>query len=67
MKNKKSQSLRIIGYMNSGRGITSMQALDKFGCFRLASRIHELRNMGYRITKTNVIRNKKQVAQYHIN
>jgi hypothetical protein len=67
MKNKKSQSLRIIGYMNSGRGITSMQALDKFGCFRLASRIHELRKMGYRITKTNVIRNKKQVAQYSLN
>jgi hypothetical protein len=67
MKNKKSQSLRIIGYMNSGRGITSMQALEKFGCFRLASRIHELRKMGYRITKTNVIRNKKQVAQYSLN
>jgi hypothetical protein len=33
------------------RGITAMQALNKFGCMRLASRISELRRMGYIISR----------------
>ena len=33
------------------RGLTAMQALDKFGCMRLASRISELRRMGYVISR----------------
>ena len=33
------------------RGITPMQALNKFGCMRLASRISELRRMGYVISR----------------
>ena len=33
------------------RGITAMQALNKFGCMRLASRISDLRRMGYDISR----------------
>ena len=33
------------------RGLTAMQALDKFGCMRLASRISDLRRMGYSISR----------------
>ena len=33
------------------KGITAMQALDKFGCMRLASRISDLRHMGYSISR----------------
>jgi len=53
--------------MLKGKGITPLQALNQFGCFRLAARIHELRGIGYNITKTNVVRNNKQFAQYNLN
>lgn len=33
------------------RGITPMQALEKFGCMRLASRISDLRKIGYVISR----------------
>ena len=33
------------------RGITPIQALNKFGCMRLASRISDLRKMGYAISR----------------
>lgn len=33
------------------RGITPIQALNKFGCMRLASRISDLRKMGYSISR----------------
>lgn len=68
MKNtNKSQSFRIYQYMAKGKSLTPMQALNSFGCFRLAARIHELRATGINITKTNVVRNNKQIAQYSIN
>jgi hypothetical protein len=53
--------------MLKGKGITPLQALNQFGCFRLAARIHELRSMGINVIKTNVVKNNKQFAQYSIN
>lgn len=68
MKNtNKSQSFRIYQFMRKGKGITPLQALSQFGCFRLAARIHELRGKGIKIKTTNVVRNNKQIAQYSIN
>jgi hypothetical protein len=63
----KSQSFKIHKFMLKGKGITPLQALNQFGCFRLAARIHELRSMGINVIKTNVVKNNKQFAQYSIN
>jgi hypothetical protein len=63
----KSQSFRILNFMKKGRGITPVQALNTFGCFRLASRIHELKSMGHNITTTKVTKNDKTFAQYNLN
>ena len=62
-----SQNKQIADYLNKGRKLTTLDALNKFGCFRLASRINDLRNDGMNIT-TKIIKldNKKQVAQYSI-
>jgi len=49
------------------RPITPIEALNKFGCFRLAARIHELKNMGWTIRSSKVNRNNKTVAQYSLN
>ena len=62
-----SQNKQIADYLNKGKKLTTLDALNKFGCFRLASRINDLRNDGINIT-TKIIKldNKKQVAQYSL-
>jgi len=62
-----SQNKQIADYLNKGKKLTPIEALNKFGCFRLAARIADLRNEGMNIvTKTIKLENKKQVAQYSI-
>ena len=62
-----SQNKQIADYLNKGKKLTTLDALNKFGCFRLASRINDLRNNGMNIvTKTIKLDNNKQVAQYSI-
>ena len=62
-----SQNKQIADYLNKGKKLTTIDALTKFGCFRLASRINDLRNEGMKIsTKIITLENKKQIAQYSI-
>ena len=49
VESKQSQCQRIVEYIRKFRSITSAQAMDDLGCFRLASRIHDLKRMGYPI------------------
>lgn len=44
-----SQLSRIRDHLKTGRALTPVQALDMFGCFRLAARIKDLREAGYQI------------------
>lgn len=46
---KISQRVKILDYMRKYGSITPREADDAFGCMRLASRIGELREMGYAI------------------
>ena len=49
------------------RPLTSIEALEGCGCFRLAARIKDLREQGYDIkTKTLILLDGKIVAQYHL-
>jgi hypothetical protein len=62
-----SQNKQIADYLNKGKKLTPIDALNKFGCFRLASRINDLRNDGMKIsTKIIKLENKKQIAQYSL-
>jgi hypothetical protein len=62
-----SQNQQIANYLQKGRKLTAIDALNKFGCFRLAARIADLRNDGMNIKTTIVkLKNKKQIAQYSI-
>ena len=48
----RTQNEKILKYLQTHkRGLTAMQALDKFGCMRLASRISDLRKVGYIISR----------------
>jgi hypothetical protein len=62
-----SQNKQIADYLNKGKKLTTLDALNKFGCFRLAARISDLRNDGMNIKTTTIkLENNKQVAQYSI-
>jgi hypothetical protein len=61
-----SQNNEILSYMAKGSAITPMDALKKFGCFRLASRINELRNDGHKIHRIMKERNGKRFASYYL-
>lgn len=46
---KKNQRERILQYINDFGSITNLDAIRDLGCQRLASRISELKKMGYPI------------------
>jgi len=63
----KTQNEKIKAYLNKGKSITPLDALNKFGCFRLSARIKNLRDEGLNIiTKYKTI-NGKTFACYSIN
>ena len=59
-----SQKKSILDWLSEGNTITSLQALNMFGCLRLASRISDLRSEGFPIAKEMIEVNGKRVAQY---
>lgn len=64
-KPKKSQSQQILQYMQTHKmGITPMQALKKFGCFRLSARISDLRKDGHIIKSELVHKDGRTFARY---
>lgn len=46
-----SQCKMILAHLKSGKSITPIDALAEYGCFRLASRICDLRQDGHNIHK----------------
>ncbi len=60
----KSQTQEIEEYLKKGNSLTPIEALEKFGCFRLGARIYDLKDKGYEFIVTTVIHGKKRYAQY---
>ena len=61
-----SQSKQIKHYLNSGYAITPLEALDKFGCMRLAAVIHDLKKEGMNIASETVTSaNGKRYSKYY--
>ena len=52
--NTSSQCAAIRRHLEAGNSITAVQALDAFGCFRLAARIKDLSNAGLPVERTLV-------------
>jgi hypothetical protein len=63
----KTQKQQIEAYLTKGKSITPMDALTKFGCFRLAARIADLRNDGLNIATKIISKKGKSYASYSIN
>lgn len=61
----------ILEWMTRGNTITSRQAIELFGCTRLAARVSDLRAMGHNVSKrTKTVKNRYgrtcNVAEYYI-
>lgn len=60
-----NQRFKILSLLQDGQTITSLDALDRFGCMRLASRISELKRKGIPIRSRFIkTENGKQVKEY---
>lgn len=57
-----TQSEAILAHLKQGHTLTPIDALNLFGCFRLAARIIELRRLGYNI----VTEGDKNYAVYRL-
>lgn len=49
-----SQTDAILTYLKTGKALTPLEALSRFGCFRLAARIKELREDGHAISTDKI-------------
>ena len=61
-----TQSEEILQHIKLFGKITPLEALNLMGCFRLASRINDLRKEGHDIKTTMVERNGKRFAEYSL-
>ena len=62
-----TQCAQIKDWLVKGNKLTSLEALNLFGCMRLASRIHDLRETGLAIhTERIQVASGKYVVQYSI-
>ena len=61
-----TQNQKILEYLKSGKKLTPITALKKFGCFRLSARIYNLKKEGHNIITENVTRQGKTFAEYSL-
>ena len=62
----KSQTDAILRHLQVEGSITPIKALERYGCFRLAARISDLRAQGHPIVTDTVTRNGKSYASYRL-
>jgi hypothetical protein len=61
-----SQNDRIASYLKAGKTLTPLQALAKFDCWALSSRVSDLNKRGMDVKMDLVKKGKKQFAKYYI-
>lgn len=62
-----SQNNSILEYLKQGNSITALEALKSFQCMRLASRVNDIKNMGYEVISSMIeIPSGKKVASYRL-
>lgn len=61
------QNLQILNHLQEGKSLTPLEALSQYGVFRLAARIHDLRDAGVEVKCEKVeLSNGKSVARYSL-
>ena len=64
----KTQNAQILSHLKSGKQITPIEALREYGCFRLAARVFELREIGWPIEcERRSMESGKMIGVYSLN
>lgn len=63
---QKTQNEAILSALLAGDTLTPLDALRRFGCFRLGARIWDLKERGHNITMEMVSANGKRFASYRL-
>ena len=66
MKRLTGQNRAILNYLESGGSLSSIEALNRFQCFRLAARVRDLRKAGHNIQTKTVKEDGKKYAVYSL-
>jgi len=66
MKRLDSQCNRILRYLQSGKTLTPLDGLRRFGTLRLGARVYELKRAGHPIQSKLVKRGSAHVAEYSL-
>lgn len=61
-----NQADAILEHLKRGDAITPIDALNLYGCFRLAARIDDLRKSGHFIETEIIKKDGKKYARYYI-
>jgi hypothetical protein len=60
-----NQNLMVLAHLKTGKELTPLEALNDYGCFRLAARIYELKRRGWPIhCERRAMHNDKVVGVY---
>lgn len=62
----RTQTDRIVDFLATGKSLTPIQALRKFGCMRLGARAYDLRKDGHDIRSEMVSVGGKRIARYRL-
>jgi len=61
-----SQDTAILNYLKKGKKLTPLDALHRFGCFRLSARVYDLRGRGHNIVSKTIQVSGKRVSEYSL-
>jgi len=60
-----SQEKEILGHLKN-KPLRPMEALRRYGCLRLAARVHDLRCKGHRVKMRWIQTTDKRFAEYYL-
>lgn len=63
---KLTQTQAIQKHLQDGNSITEMEALNMFGCFRLASRIYDIKQNWVKVVKEMIGKRGASFASYRV-
>ena len=67
LETSRTQGGRILAHLLTGEALTALEALDRFGCSRLAARIGDIKAMGYSVhAKMVTLDSGKRVSVYSL-
>jgi len=67
MEQKEADWRKILAYFRSGRSLTKLQCLYKFGCINLQGRVWDLEQIGHTIDREWIeLPNGKRIKRYFI-